>query len=131
MKERTNEMFVCMVIIQLEGLYMTEERLKKFKNINVLNEIDGFIESLLEEESKSGIKIPDQFNFSYKEYTVFDTLFYLGIIDTVYFLGKRDNNKNEFMFFRNKKMIQMYLNREFEGLDKSVKGFWMKEVELL
>ena len=109
---------------------MSKERLEKFKKIEELSEVDGFCEQLVDTEKKFKSELRNNFNFSRKEYNVFGTTFWLGKVDNWYFLGNKRETTNEFLFFKNKKMIQMYLTNEFKDLEVEQKGFWMREVEI-
>ena len=69
-------------------------------------------------------------NFSIKQYDVMGTAFWMGKYGEWYYIGRQVDEVNRFEFFENKKMIQMYLLREFKGLEVEDKGFWMNEVEI-
>jgi hypothetical protein len=105
---------------------MTNERLQKFKNVEQISIIPDFCEQLVEAEKKFGKEIKNDFLFSRKEYIVFGTIFWLGKIGDWYFVGGEKETLNEFKFFQNKKMIQMYLASEFKGMDPEIKGFWQR-----
>jgi hypothetical protein len=108
---------------------LSKDRLEQFKENEHLGKIDGFAESLIEAEKKYKKEVKQGANFSRKEYEIMETAFWMGKYGEWYFIGRQTEVGNKFEFFENKKMIQMYLLREFKGLEVEDKGFWMNEVE--
>lgn len=120
------------------------ERLEKMKKLPELVGMLGFPESLLEYEKHSGQSFGSLFKFSRKDYDVFGNTFWMGKVNEIYYLGMKSKEGNHFMFFENKKMIQLYFHKEFEGsIEKNTnkdsnvenvkwkeeKKFWLQEIE--
>lgn len=109
-------------------------RLEKFYQSQIFQELTGLPEKIIEKEEELGESLGDNLRMSKKEYENGKLIF--GKINGWYFLG---NDKRNFKIFEDKRMFLLFIKQEFEKasqinkheLDPSWKGFWAREAETL
>lgn len=102
-------------------------RIEQFYNEPHFQELKGLPEKIIQKEQEMNTTLGDNFTFSKKEYEADGEKAYLGKISDWYFI--KIHARNEFQIFEDKKLITLYIQKEFQNLDKSWRGFWNREIE--